>query len=190
MCRYEKAEIQFPKKKAGTLYIMTDGAAVNTRQKDSSGSSWRENRLGPVFSSDHIYHWTSARGTHEHKILKREYISLIGTSDVFKKHLLALVVRNGYGEYDHTIILSDGATWIHNIKEELFPDAQQIPVYLLNPLQPLIFQGFPPTECSNLMRFPLFLPLRAEIRETFYFPPTTLSSSRAEVRFASLVEWA
>lgn len=120
MCRYEKAEIQFPKKKAGTLYIMTDGAAVNTRQKDSSGSSWRENKLGLVFSSDHIYHWTSARGTHEHKILKREYISLIGTSDVFKKHLLALVVRNGYGEYDHTIILSDGATWIHNICVNLY----------------------------------------------------------------------
>ena len=41
------------------------------------------------------------------------------------------------------------------------------------------------------MYFPLFFPLRAETRETFcYSPPTTLSSSLAEVRFASLVAWA
>jgi len=37
------------------------------------------------------------------------------------------------------------------------------------------------------MYLTLFLPLQAETRAIFYFPPTTLSSSLAEVRFASLV---
>ena len=43
----------------------------------------------------------------------------------------------------------------------------QIPVYLLNPLKTLYFQGISPILCSNLMYFPLFLPLRAETRESF-----------------------
>ena len=65
---------------------------------------------------------------------------------------------------------------------------QQIPICLSNPQKPLIFQGFTPVFHSNLICLPLFLPLRAETRATFYSPPTTLSSSLAEVRFASLVE--
>ncbi len=44
---------------------------------------------------------------------------------------------------------------------------KQIPVYLLNPLKTLYFQGISPILCSNLMYFPLFLPLRAETRESF-----------------------
>ena len=44
---------------------------------------------------------------------------------------------------------------------------RQIPVYLLNPLKTLYFQGISPILCSNLMCFPLFLPLRAETRESF-----------------------
>lgn len=63
-----------------------------------------------------------------------------------------------------------------------------ITICLSNPQKPLIFQGFTPVFRSNLICLPLFLPLRAETRATFYSPPTTLSSSLAEVRFASLVE--
>ncbi|MDR1319947.1 MAG: hypothetical protein LBK56_00750, partial [Gracilibacteraceae bacterium] len=49
-----------------------------------------------------------------------------GSAGEFKKHLFACAVRNGYGEYKETVLLSDGATWIRNMKDELFPDAQQI----------------------------------------------------------------
>jgi hypothetical protein len=28
------------------VYIMVDGSAVNTRQKDETGSTWEENKLG------------------------------------------------------------------------------------------------------------------------------------------------
>ena len=113
-------------KREGILYIEADGSALNTRHKDSAGSSWRENKLGMVFSSDNIYSWTDKHGNRQHKINKREYVSYIGSVDEFQKHLFSCAIRNGYGSYKKTIILSDGATWIRNMKEYLYPDAQQI----------------------------------------------------------------
>ena len=125
--RLESGNLRLPKKKkAGTLYIETDGAAVNTRNKDDDGSSWRENKLGVVFSSDNIHSWFNKKGEPQHKILKREYVSFIGGVDEFKKQLFACAIRNGYGMYEETVILGDGASWIKSIKNELFPDARQI----------------------------------------------------------------
>lgn len=51
-------------------------------------------------------------------------------------------------------------------------------VFLQNPikfkdsvfLKPLILQGISPVQCSVFMYFPLFLPLRAETRESFLCP--------------------
>jgi hypothetical protein len=37
-------------KKPGVLYVMTDGAAVNTRVEDENGSTWRENKTVIVFT--------------------------------------------------------------------------------------------------------------------------------------------
>lgn len=110
----------------GELYIQTDGAAVNTRLKDTQNSTWKENKLGMVFSSDHIHFWTNKKGERQHRIEKKEYVSLIGNVDAFKPLLLSCAVKNGYGKYKKTIIISDGATWIRNMAEEIFPDAQHI----------------------------------------------------------------
>ena len=118
--------IRFQKDRDGTLYIQTDGAALNTRSKDESGSTWRENKLGETFSSENIRYWTDHKGMRQHQILEKEYISYIGPVSEFRKHLFALALRSGYGRYKDTVILSDGATWIRNVAEELFPDAQQI----------------------------------------------------------------
>jgi hypothetical protein len=112
--------------KKGVLYILTDGAALNTRHKDENNSTWRENKLGEVFSTDHIHFWKTKKGETEHRILQKEYISYIGPASEFKKHLLACALRNGYGRYKTTVVLSDGATWIRNMVDELFPDAQHI----------------------------------------------------------------
>ena len=112
--------------KNGIVYIQTDGAALNTRLKDESGSSWRENKLGEVFTSKDIRYWTDHKGDRQHQILKKEYISFVGAAEEFKKHLLACAIRNGYGQFKETVVLGDGATWIRNMVEELFPDAQQI----------------------------------------------------------------
>jgi len=127
---YEKlssGRLCFPaQKKKGVLYIETDGAALNTRVKDEDGSSWRENKLGIVFSSDNIHTWTNKRGEKQHQINKREYVAYIGSAAEFKKHLFSCALKNGYGKYGNTVLISDGATWIRNMREELFPDAQQI----------------------------------------------------------------
>jgi hypothetical protein len=125
--KLNSGKLRFPaQKKNGILYIEADGAAVNTRMKNEDGSSWRENKLGIVFSSDNIYSWTNHKGEKQRQINKREYVSYLGSALEFKKHLFYCALKNGYGKYCKTILISDGATWIRNMREELFPDAQQI----------------------------------------------------------------
>jgi hypothetical protein len=126
IAKYNRCEIPFTREREGILYIETDGAALNTRQKDESESTWRESKLGEVFSSDDIRWWTDKHGKPQHTLTRKEYVSYIGSADEFKKHLLTCAIRNGYGSYKETVMLSDGATWIRNMKEEYFPDAQQI----------------------------------------------------------------
>jgi len=122
----EKGKLDFPNNIDGVVYIQTDGAALNTRAKDDAGSTWRENKLGEVFSSEDIKFWTDKKGKRQHQIIKKEYVSFIGVASDFKKHLLACALRGGYGRFKKSVILSDGATWIRNMAEEIFPDAQQI----------------------------------------------------------------
>jgi hypothetical protein len=126
MAKYNNCGIPFARDREGILYIETDGAMLNTRQKDEGGSSWRENKLAEVFSSDNIRWWTDKNGGRQHVLMRKEYTSFIGPAEEFKKHLLACAIRNGYGNYKETVLLGDGATWIRNMREELFPDAQQI----------------------------------------------------------------
>jgi hypothetical protein len=128
--KFEAGKLQFSNDKAGVLYIEADGAALNTRRREN-GSSWRENKLGIAFSSDNIRYWTSDDKESEgkvqhHQIMKKELVSLIGTAEEFERHLFACAVRNGYGRYKETVFLSDGATWLRNMRETLFPDAQHI----------------------------------------------------------------
>jgi len=118
--------IKFTKDKSGVVYIQTDGAALNTRHKDESGSSWRENKLGEVFTTKDIRYWTNHKGERQHQILRKEYISFVGAAETFKRHMLACALRNGYGQFKETVVLGDGATWIRNMVDEFFPDAQQI----------------------------------------------------------------
>jgi hypothetical protein len=122
----DSGKMEQPRDKKGTLYIETDGAAVNTRLKDAD-STWRENKLVVAFTSDDIRWWTTSDGERRHSFIKKPtYCSLIGSVSDFKKHVLALAIRAGYGSYTETVFISDGATWIRNMIQEIFPDAQQI----------------------------------------------------------------
>lgn len=123
---FESGKMKCPRNRNGILYLEADGAALNTRTRDTEGSTWRENKLGIVFSSDNIYYWSGNDGKRHHQIRGREYISYIGSVSEFKKHFLACALRNGYGNYRQTILLSDGAQWISGMAQELFPDAQHI----------------------------------------------------------------
>jgi hypothetical protein len=136
----QTGRLSFPvTKKEAILYLEADGAMLHTRKKggvnldeDSppdenvSKSNWMENKLAMAFSSDNFVWWRDNKGVWRPRAGKREYMAYLGDVVEFKKHMWALALRNGYGEYQQTNILSDGATWIRNMKEELFPDAQQI----------------------------------------------------------------
>jgi hypothetical protein len=123
----------FPQnKEKGVLYILVDGAMVNTRQKDeTTNSGYKENKLGLVYNAKDVR--VKGRIPEEgekkkirHEILKKEYTAFVGSVEEFKVLLFGCAIKNGYGKYDQTVLLSDGATWIRNMKNELFPDAQQI----------------------------------------------------------------
>jgi len=122
----DSGRMEQPRDRKGTLYIETDGAAVNTRLK-TADSTWRENKLAVAFTSKDIRWWTASDGEPRHTFTKRPtYCSLIGPVSDFKSHVLALAIRAGYGNYTDTVFISDGASWIRNMIQEIFPDAQQI----------------------------------------------------------------
>jgi hypothetical protein len=80
-----------------------------------------------MFLSNNIRWWTNKRtNEREHKILKKEYVSYIGSVDNFKKYVYSCALKNNNSSFKNLVLLSDGATWIRNLKEELFPEAQQI----------------------------------------------------------------
>jgi hypothetical protein len=108
------------------LYLEIDGAMLPTRNSKDKGTVYKENKLGMAFSSDNFHNWIDKHGEPQHTILKREYTAYVGDSEIFTKLMLALAIRNGYGKYKHTVLISDGATWIRNLKSLIFPDAQQI----------------------------------------------------------------
>jgi hypothetical protein len=134
-----QGKLIFPDSKMeGTLYIQVDGAMINTREKDEkTKSSWHENKLGLVYSSENkrkmiprkVQVLDESNGTfprERYELLKKDYVAFIGSVDIFKILLFECAIRNGYGLYKQTILLSDGATWIRNMKDELFFDVQQI----------------------------------------------------------------
>jgi hypothetical protein len=127
-------KLHFPSvKKPGVLYLQADGAMVHTREKkveDDSDNGWRENKLGIVYDSEHLREVlrTNRHGQIEpqHKILKKEYTSYIGSVTGFKKLFFENACRNGYGIFKDTVMISDGAQWISNMVLDLFPDAVHI----------------------------------------------------------------
>jgi hypothetical protein len=123
---YERPEEAAPqavssKLKEGKLYILTDGLQVNTRVEEN-GSTWKEMNPGLIFSDRDVI----KRGDGSHTITKKEYVSYFGSVNEFKKFVFAAAARAGYGKIKETIVIGDGAPWIWNMCEELFPDAVQI----------------------------------------------------------------
>jgi len=109
-------------RKKGTLYIQADGAAVNTRIEDKDGSTWRENKLGIFFSESDMHKRKDKSNIINHK----EYISYIGNVETFRILVFAKAVELKYWEYENIVFISDGATWLRNMINELFPEAIQI----------------------------------------------------------------
>ena len=108
--------------KKGTLYMQVDGAAINTRIEDENGSTWKENKLGILFSESDMY----KRKDKSNIIIHKEYVSYIGSVDTFRILVFAKAVELEYWKYENIVFISDGATWIRNMINELFPEAIQI----------------------------------------------------------------
>ena len=106
------------KKKDFTLYIATDGSAVNTRIQDEDGSTWKEMKLGMTFLDKDII-----KRKETLHIKKKEYVAYLGSVNEFKKLLFKSAVKAGYGKVKRVVVLGDGAVWIWNMCKELFPDA-------------------------------------------------------------------
>jgi hypothetical protein len=109
-------------KTAGTLYLMTDGATVNTRVTDAHGSTWRENKLAIAFTDKDMIIRQKGGNT----ITRKEYAAYLGSAEEFKGHVLNIALQAGYGTIRDVVLIGDGAAWIRNLGEELFPDAVQI----------------------------------------------------------------
>lgn len=109
-------------RKAGRLYILTDGSQVNTRLEDENGSTWKEMKLGLIFSDRDVI----KRSDESHIITAKEYVSYFGSVSEFKKFVFAAAARAGYGKLEEVVVVGDGAQWIWNMCEELFPDAVRI----------------------------------------------------------------
>jgi len=123
---YAKPQLAFEElldkdKKEGVLYILTDGSQVNTN-RNQNGSSWHEMKLGLVFSD----HNSIKRKDGQSIIVQKEYVTYFGGVEEFKKLLFEAAVRAGYGKIRDVVVIGDGAHWIWNMCEELFPDAVQI----------------------------------------------------------------
>ncbi|MDR3152815.1 MAG: hypothetical protein LBW85_00750, partial [Deltaproteobacteria bacterium] len=123
-----KGNLSFPSKKLNhDFYIECDGAMFHTRERDENGYTWKENKLGMVFCSDTFLSWKNKKtDKREIRIGNREYTAYAGSVDIFQKLLFNIAIQNGYGQYKNTILISDGAMWIKNMKELCFPDAVHI----------------------------------------------------------------
>jgi hypothetical protein len=60
------------------------------------------------------------------RLISKDYVSFIGSGDSFKKMIYESAVRNGYGKFKETVVISDGSYWAGDLISELFNDAQQI----------------------------------------------------------------
>lgn len=119
----EAAPQELPKdRKEGKLYILTDGLQINTRVEAENDSTWREMKLGLIFYDKDVI----KRSDESHIITKKEYVSYFGSVHEFKKFVFAAAVRAGYGKIKEVVVIGDGAQWIWNMCEELFPDAVRI----------------------------------------------------------------
>jgi hypothetical protein len=91
--------------KKGILYLAVDDNTINIRGADELGSSRRQICLGIVFNNSSLKVKNNAV---VYNISEKEYAVTIGNLPVFKQLLYECAVRNGYGRYEQTVILSNG----------------------------------------------------------------------------------
>lgn len=93
-------------------YIMLDGGMLLTREQ-----GWKEMKLCRIFSAKEVVQVSKDR----REILQSNYIGHLGTH----KDFLAKVETHSEG-IKHKIIVADGASWIWNWADDVYPESIQI----------------------------------------------------------------
>jgi hypothetical protein len=101
-----------------TMYLMLDGSLINTRDSD-----WKEVKLVMFFASKDAKKRCKGETV---TISKKDYAAWLGSVEEFYYFVLDAAVKNHCFDYERIIVISDGATWIRKMCEELFPHAVQI----------------------------------------------------------------
>jgi Uncharacterised protein family (UPF0236) len=100
------------------IYVFADGSMVSITGKDN----WKEMKLGLVLNSCDIVR----RALENLDVSKKEFVAYLGNKDEFKKALFASAIRAGYKPGKKVIAVGDGAKWIWDMFEELFPGCVKI----------------------------------------------------------------
>ena len=102
------------------LYVSMDGVVVQCRS-----TGWRETKAGCVYTT----RASRSRRAPYQRTLRMEqpsYTAALAEAEAFGWHLYAEAKRRGVALADEVIVIGDGAHWIWNIADQLFPGATQI----------------------------------------------------------------
>lgn len=95
------------------LYVEADGSMILTRQ-----DGWKEVKVGRVFKSSDCLD----SGGEQSWIRRSQYVAHLGSSRDFRAKMDPLV--ESYGRLGKRLVfISDGATWIRNWIQDMFPEA-------------------------------------------------------------------
>jgi hypothetical protein len=103
--------------------LSVDGGMVHIR-----GEGWRELKVGVVFDlqtglekhpvTEHLLKMTQG--------INLQYTAVLGNKDTFKPRVWALGAMHDFPSAIRQALVADGAAWIWDMADELFPDATQI----------------------------------------------------------------
>ncbi len=100
-----------------TFIVEMDGVQVGLQD-----GSWQEAKCGVVYELSQRVEISQGRW----ELLKRHRCVLRGDAGSFRKRLWALCLRAGIRETDRIVVIADGAAWIDQTSELLFPGALRI----------------------------------------------------------------
>jgi len=98
------------------IYAQVDGSMILTRE-----DSWKEAKLGRIFSSTALYEETA----HRNWLKKSEYVAHFGHHKEFENKMSALL--DDYAKLEECLVfINDGARWQWNWIDAEYPKATQI----------------------------------------------------------------
>jgi Uncharacterised protein family (UPF0236) len=102
------------------LYVSMDGVVVHCRS-----TGWREIKTGCVYTTRAC---RSRRAPYQHTLRMEQpsYGAALAEADAFGWQLYVEASRRGVAQAHEVIVIGDGAHWIWNLADQLFPGATQI----------------------------------------------------------------